>query len=454
MIRYVYKQNIQDNENVRVDLVEDQVTGKICVQKSVYKNAPQLVVHQFRIEVDILSSLHHPLIPEIMNVYSDQEKLFLVESYIPGKDFSFYKQHFSFLFHLQKTKYMIEIIDILQHVHDIGYLYIDIKPANLLLYKNRVHLIDFNACIPMHSTQAVFASKENVSIELFSTVQKEESTDVYSFGKLIQTFYPLSLFLFTQKCIKQDVSKRYSSWKSMKNSFLFYIWLRRIFCVFFIILSVFFTEEAFFKTEVNNLNTYFKEPNVTTFFNAYQETLSQFQGTSVEKIQMNLYKWMEHNWVNEDLWEDTLVCKYLLLQSIQSKNPVLCQQIVDRIENKKEVERYLLLAKYIMNPNLKLKKENINSFLEEMEEGDIKILIPVLLSGQYAASEEQVNKMNELLQEEQKTYSCSEACIILEYNLYLKSTESESRLKIDLFEKKYAKETEWINLYDIYRRTK
>ncbi|MDO4466328.1 MAG: protein kinase family protein [Bacillota bacterium] len=454
MNRYVLKQHIQEHANVSVDLVEDQITGKTCIQKSVSKNASPLIIHQFHIEVDILSSLHHPLIPEIMNVYADSRNLFLIESYIPGKDFSYHKRHFSLLFHLQKTKYMLEIIDILQHIHEIGYLYIDLKPRNLLLYKNRVYLIDFNACIPMHSTQAVFASKENISAELYRQEKKDETTDMYFFGKLVQSFFPCSLFFFKRKCLKQDCSKRFSTWKQMKKSFLFYIWSRRIFCVFFIIISVFFAEETLFKTEVNNLQIYFKEPNVTTFFNAYQETLSQFQGTTIDKIQMNLYKWIHNDWIQEDLWDDVLVSKYLLIQSIQSKNPVLCHNVIQNMKRTEDVERYLMLASYIENPELVLKKESVDAFLQEMERGDIKILIPILLGSQFEINKEQEEILNTLFQEEKEAFTCQEACILLEYNLFLKSIQSKHSLDLELFDEVYGKEKEWSDLYEIYRRTK
>lgn len=450
MSRYKKIKSIQEN----VEQVEDQITGKLCIQKSVDQNAPYLLLHQFHVEVDILSTLHHPQIPEIMNVYSETNRLILVESFIPGKDFSYYLTHSSLLFRLHRTRYMLELIDIMQQIHEIGYLYIDLKPSNLLLYKNHVHLIDFNACIPMHSSQAVFASKENVSAELYSREQKNESTDVYSFGKLLQHVYPHSLYFFIKKCTKADNGQRYQSWKTMKKAFLVHIWLRRIFLSFLIILSVFFIEVRFFTTEVTPLNNYRQEPNITTFFNAYQDTLSQFSGTTQEKIQMNLYQWLEKDWIPKNLWKDNYIAKYLLLQSIQSKNPILCHKVLDQIENTETMERYVLLANHIMNPEKKILKEQVDAYLTDMEKGDIQLLMPILLNAKYILDPAQMEKVNTSLIQEKEAYECVDACTILEYNLFLKSQNQSCFINMQDFEKRFGKERSWEELYELFGRSK
>ncbi len=240
----------------------------------------------------------------------------------------------------------------------------------------------------------------------------------------------------------------------MKKAFMFHVWVRRVFCVFLFILSVFFTSTQMKSPEVNPFTMYMNNPTTTTFFNAYHETFSEFQGTYVEKVQMNLYQWIEGDWIQDELWNDSFVCKYLLIQSIQSKNPLLCKGVVENIRNKEEVKRYLLLTNHIIHPEIHLSNTDVDNFLQQLEQGDVKILIPVLLESQYEMSRDQIDIVNKKILEEKGTYSAQEACTILEYNLFLKSCKNESFLEYTCFGKKFNKDATWKDLFDLYGRTK
>lgn len=87
---------------------------------------------------------------------------------------------------IQKYRLLIDVLKVLQDLHQIGYLYIDLKLENIIYYQNHFYLIDFNACIENHSHVAVMASKSNCAPELLTLNEKDIRCDIYALGSLIQ----------------------------------------------------------------------------------------------------------------------------------------------------------------------------------------------------------------------------------------------------------------------------
>ena len=78
---------------------------------------------------------------------------------------------------IQKYRLLIDVLKVLQDLHQIGYLYIDLKLENIIYYQNHFYLIDFNACIENHSHVAVMASKSNCAPELLTLSEKDIRCD-------------------------------------------------------------------------------------------------------------------------------------------------------------------------------------------------------------------------------------------------------------------------------------
>ena len=124
----------------------------------------------------------------------------------------------------------------MQDLHQIGYLYIDLKLENIIYYQNHFYLIDFNACIENHSHVAVMASKSNCAPELLTLSEKDIRCDIYALGSLIQELFGISMMPIVLLC-HQKQERRISQLSTFKNLILYissfesYLYFLYVFCL-------------------------------------------------------------------------------------------------------------------------------------------------------------------------------------------------------------------------------
>lgn len=147
--------------------------------------------HQFKTEINVLSNLNSIHVPSLITCFEEDFAQCFVETYIPGINARQYFQNHRCLF--KKYRLLIDVLKVLQDLHQIGYLYIDLKLENIIYYQNHFYLIDFNACIENHSHVAVMASKSNCAPELLTLNEKDIRCDIYALGSLIQELFGISM---------------------------------------------------------------------------------------------------------------------------------------------------------------------------------------------------------------------------------------------------------------------
>lgn len=60
----------------------------------------------------------------------------------------------------REEKVFLEVCARIEHCHELGYLYMDLKPEHILVGENdQTWLIDFNAIIPIGSTQVILSNE-------------------------------------------------------------------------------------------------------------------------------------------------------------------------------------------------------------------------------------------------------------------------------------------------------
>lgn len=111
--------------------------------------SPELFERSFKIEAEMLSKLEHPSIPTISDFFIENNKLYLVMTYIKGetlkKMLSLLKkgEHFS---EEQVLKWSLSICEVLEYLHNRPkpIIFKDIKPDNIMITEDeQVKLIDF-----------------------------------------------------------------------------------------------------------------------------------------------------------------------------------------------------------------------------------------------------------------------------------------------------------------------
>lgn len=142
-------------------------------------------------EIEILKRLYHLSLPRIVDVFRDEQGLYIVENNIEGIALNrLLKQHGSF--GLDKViEWFLELCDILKYLHSIRpnpIIYRDMKPANIILTQgSRLVLVDFGISQQFCGYQAkdtflagtsAYAAPE----QLIKGGRTDKRTDIYNLG--------------------------------------------------------------------------------------------------------------------------------------------------------------------------------------------------------------------------------------------------------------------------------
>lgn len=98
-------------------------------------------------ERNILESVKHPFIVDLMYAFQTRGKLYLILEYLSGGELFMYLQREGLLLENAVIFYTAEIILAIEHLHKLGIIYRDLKPENIMLDQHgHVKLTDFGLC--------------------------------------------------------------------------------------------------------------------------------------------------------------------------------------------------------------------------------------------------------------------------------------------------------------------
>lgn len=190
-------------------------------------------------EVNILKNLRHPGLPIVIDVFEDEEHVYIVRDYIEGITMKKYVERYGCL-NFQEIRIFIEsLIDILDYLHnrENPIIYRDLKPENIIRKQDGSYfLIDFGITRTYkkgsESDTIYMGTKGYAAPELYCSMQSDNRTDIYALGVTIYYVFSGKLFHETQeesrwnrnldengalikfiveKCTKFDPQHRYQS---------------------------------------------------------------------------------------------------------------------------------------------------------------------------------------------------------------------------------------------------
>ena len=131
-----------------------KVTGKNCGKiyaMKVLKKATivrnQKDTDHTKAERNILESVKHPFIVDLIYAFQTGGKLYLILDYLSGGELFMHLEREGIFLEDTASFYISEIVLALEHLHDLGIIYRDLKPENILLdYRGHVKLTDFGLC--------------------------------------------------------------------------------------------------------------------------------------------------------------------------------------------------------------------------------------------------------------------------------------------------------------------
>lgn len=195
--RYRLLQTISQGGMGAVYAAQDTQLGNRLVavkEMSVGRLAPQDIsqaVERFRREAHLLTNLHHPSLPAIHEYFQEQERWYLVMSFIEGQNLQAVLQAVpGNKLPLQEAVHIgLALCDVLEylHTHEPQVIFRDLKPLNIMLTpKGDICLIDFGIARHFKQEQtkdmAYSCSVGYAPPEQYGQAQTGPRSDIYSLG--------------------------------------------------------------------------------------------------------------------------------------------------------------------------------------------------------------------------------------------------------------------------------
>jgi serine/threonine protein kinase len=159
---------------------------------------------RFRREAKTLSALgSHSQIPRLLDYFTIGEDFYLVQEYIRGMTLARLVRRYGPQSELVVTRFLREMLVLLQYVHNTGVIHRDIKPQNIIRCQDdgRLVLIDFGA-VKEQLVEALGFSSKNITTHFVGTVgfaPPEQYTLRPVFASDIYALGVTSLYLLTGK---------------------------------------------------------------------------------------------------------------------------------------------------------------------------------------------------------------------------------------------------------------
>lgn len=425
--------------NANVYRVMDELSTCVYILKICPDYETKRYKHQFKTEINVLSNLNSIHVPSLITCFEEDFAQCFVETYIPGINARQYFQNHRCLF--KKYRLLIDVLKVLQDLHQIGYLYIDLKLENIIYYQNHFYLIDFNACIENHSHVAVMASKSNCAPELLTLNEKDIRCDIYALGSLIQELFGISMMPIVLLC-HQKQERRISRLSTFKNLIFIHIIIRILLVLSICILSVFRTSPK------SVFDAYYTHHQIALFEKAYKESDKKDR----------LYTWISNGWILDEVYVNEQASLFLMEEAIATKDATLIRYVYDRVSLDIWPELQALVLVYLnpdaahidtcvklVNSNNLLLKDKLNVLNQYLQFGlhkEIKISIQPI--------KDWIESINP---ETLKTYQAefeNLGCNYLEYVLLLRNKESEN-MEIPVVFIDNLKSERWKDLYEFWR---
>ena len=164
---------LKDSEKSKIYLVFDAENRRMLVEKHLQGNLP---IYRR------LMNLPHPYLPKLYEARSGPDETVVVEEYIEGRSVA--EAHPT---EKQLRKWLLELCEVLHHLHRNQIVHRDIKPSNLLIGADgHIRLIDFDAAREEKpqagSDTRLIGTRGYAPPEQYGFAQTDGRADIYALG--------------------------------------------------------------------------------------------------------------------------------------------------------------------------------------------------------------------------------------------------------------------------------
>ncbi len=204
-----------------VFLAEHRMLGERRIIKRLLKNRP--FYEERKREAHTLKLLHHTAIPRIYDIEEDASACYIIEEDMGGETLHDFLNRQKCLSTSFISHYSIQLCEIIEYLHQMGILYLDVKPENIMICGDKLTLIDFGGAIRKQEYSGVmFGTQGYAAPEQYNGIA-EESSDIYGIGCVIGVMLGEkskgreTLFAIYERCVKEIPAKRYPSVSALKE---------------------------------------------------------------------------------------------------------------------------------------------------------------------------------------------------------------------------------------------
>lgn len=215
--RYETVRIIFQSSATEVRLVRLKETDELFVAKRIDKRHTKLKDIYF--EANLLQDIRHPAIPTLYDTIEEPDYFCLIEEYIAGDSLDHYLLYHQYISKETFLNFAIQLCDIIAYLHahmPYPILYLDMKPAHVIVCENQIKLIDFGIAKFLSNSGTIiqkYGTKKYAAPEQIKMKALNQRTDVYGVGQILK--YMEAYLKPEDKLLLHGVSFR-ATWKNQK----------------------------------------------------------------------------------------------------------------------------------------------------------------------------------------------------------------------------------------------
>ena len=149
------------------------------------------VVERFRSEAVTLAKLNHPNIAALYTMFRQGEELYMVLEFVRGETLDTIIQKRGAMPAGEAIPVFCQVLDGIDHAHELGVVHRDIKPANIMLTENgKLKVLDFGIARLLGSARMtragnIIGTLEYMAPEQVKGQETDGRSDIYALGMML-----------------------------------------------------------------------------------------------------------------------------------------------------------------------------------------------------------------------------------------------------------------------------